>query len=38
MPKQNKVMNYPLVALRGKVIFPDAASSFDVGKIGRAHV
>ena len=33
MPKQNKVMNYPLVALRGKVIFPDAASSFDVGRL-----
>ena len=33
MPKQNKVMNYPLVALRGKVIFPDATSSFDVGRL-----
>lgn len=33
MPKQNKVMNYPLVALRGKVIFPDATAAFDVGRL-----
>ncbi len=33
MPKQKKLTNYPVVALRGKVIFPDAVSSFDVGRL-----
>ena len=33
MPKAKKLMNYPLVALRGKVIFPDTVNSFDAGRL-----
>lgn len=33
MPKSKKVTNYPLVALRGKVIFPDTVNSFDAGRL-----
>ena len=33
MPKSKKVPNYPLVALRGKVIFPDTVNSFDAGRL-----
>ncbi len=33
MPKSKKIMNYPLVALRGKVIFPDTVSTFDAGRL-----
>ena len=34
MPKSTKkIVRYPLVAVRGKVIFPDTVNSFDVGRI-----
>ena len=33
MTKQTQIKNYPVVALRGKVIFPDAITSFDVGRL-----
>lgn len=33
MPKSKKIMNYPLVALRGKVIFPDTVNTFDAGRL-----
>ena len=34
MPKSTKkIINYPFVALRGKVIFPDTVSSFDAGRL-----
>ena len=33
MPRTKKIFNYPLVALRGKVIFPATASSFDAGRL-----
>lgn len=33
MPKTKTINVYPLVALRGKVIFPDTTSSFDAGRL-----
>ncbi len=33
MARTKKTYVYPLVALRGKVIFPDAQSSFDAGRL-----
>ena len=33
MPKTKKIVNYPLVALRGKVIFPATDNSFDAGRL-----
>lgn len=33
MAKTKKTYVYPLVALRGKVIFPDSAGSFDAGRL-----
>lgn len=33
MPRAKKIMNYPLVALRGKVIFPDTVNNFDAGRL-----
>ncbi len=33
MPRTKKIFNYPLVALRGKVIFPATAGSFDAGRL-----
>ena len=33
MPKTKKILNLPLIALRGKVIFPDTTSSFDAGRL-----
>ena len=33
MPKTKKLVNYPLVSLRGKVIFPDTANTFDAGRL-----
>ena len=33
MPRTKKTYVYPLVALRGKVIFPDSQSSFDAGRL-----
>ena len=33
MARSKKTYVYPLVALRGKVIFPDAPSSFDAGRL-----
>lgn len=33
MPKTKKIYNYPLVALRGKVIFPDTEAVFDAGRV-----
>ena len=33
MAKQKELKNYPLVALRGKVVFPDVTTSFDVGRL-----
>ncbi len=33
MAKQKELKNYPLVALRGKVVFPDVKTSFDVGRL-----
>ena len=33
MPKAKKLVNYPLVSLRGKVIFPDTTNSFDAGRL-----
>lgn len=32
MPKK-KIYNYPLVSLRGKVIFPETVNSFDAGRL-----
>lgn len=33
MPRTKKIVNYPLVALRGKVIFPATDNSFDAGRL-----
>ena len=33
MAKQKKILNYPVVALRSKVIFPGTVCSFDVGRL-----
>lgn len=33
MPKSKKIVNYPVVALRGKVIFPETVNSFDAGRL-----
>ena len=33
MPKTKKIYNYPLVALRGKVIFPATEAVFDAGRL-----
>ena len=33
MPKAKKIVNYPLVALRGKVIFPATKNLFDAGRL-----
>lgn len=33
MPRTKKIVNYPLVALRGKVIFPATGNSFDAGRL-----
>ena len=33
MAKTKKKSVYPMVALRGKVVFPDTVSSFDVGRL-----
>ena len=33
MPKTKKIVNYPLVALRGKVIFPGTSANVDVGRL-----
>lgn len=33
MPKTKKILNFPLVALRGKVIFPNTVSAFDAGRL-----
>ena len=33
MPKSKKISNFPLVALRGKVIFPDTINAFDAGRL-----
>ena len=33
MPKSKKIFNYPVVALRGKVIFPQTNNVFDAGRL-----
>lgn len=33
MPRSKKIVNYPVVALRGKVIFPETVNSFDAGRL-----
>ena len=33
MPRTKKIVNYPVVALRGKVIFPDTVNAFDAGRL-----
>ncbi len=33
MPRTKKIVNFPLVALRGKVIFPDTVNAFDAGRL-----
>ncbi len=33
MPKTKKIFNYPLIALRGKVIFPATEAVFDAGRL-----
>ena len=33
MPKTKKIVNLPLVALRGKVIFPQTSNVFDAGRL-----
>ena len=33
MAKQKRILNYPVVALRSKVIFPGTVCSFDVGRL-----
>ena len=33
MPRTKKIVNYPLVALRGKVVFPNTTATIDVGRL-----
>ena len=33
MPRTKKIVNYPLVALRGKVVFPGTTANIDVGRL-----